>query len=77
MTETTSSSKLDTGKNPMTFTILPPECDEGKDFVSEPPMAKEKTSIWMRQVLIPFTLFGKLLAFLEHRFRRLSHNLTR
>lgn len=48
MEATTSSSKIDTGKNPMAFMILPIEVDEGRDFVPEPPMAKEKISIWQK-----------------------------
>lgn len=49
----------------MAYMIFPSENDEGRDFVPEPPMAKEKISIWQKQVLIPFTLSSKLLAFLE------------
>lgn len=44
--------------------ILPSENDEGRYFVPELPMAKEKISICQKQVLISFTLSGKLLAFL-------------
>lgn len=53
-----------TGKHPMSYTTLPSKNDEGINFVPEPPMAKERISIWKKQILIPFTLFGKLLAFL-------------
>lgn len=40
MEVTKSSCKLDTGENPMAFTILPSEGDEGRYFIPEPPMAK-------------------------------------
>lgn len=48
MVANTSSNKLDTGKNPMTYTIFPSENDEGRDFVPEPPLTKEKISIWQK-----------------------------
>lgn len=64
MTTNASSNKFDTIKNPMAYTNLPSENDEGRDFIPEPPMAKERNSIWKKQILIPFTLSGKLLAFL-------------
>ncbi|KAI5438479.1 hypothetical protein KIW84_024279 [Lathyrus oleraceus] len=64
MAAATSSSKFDTGKNLIAFTILPSKGDEGRNFVPEPPMTKEKIYIWQKHVLIPFTLSGKFLAFL-------------
>lgn len=64
MAANTSSNKFDTRKNPMAYTILPSEDDEGKDFVPKPPMSIEKIVAWQHRVLIPFTLFSKLLAFL-------------
>ena len=59
-----SNSKFDTDKNPLAFTIFPEENNEGRDFVPEPPLLKEKISNWMNLVLIPFSLPGKLLALL-------------
>ncbi|KAI5439016.1 hypothetical protein KIW84_024670 [Lathyrus oleraceus] len=44
MADNDSSNKFDTGKNPMAYTILPSENDEGRDFVHEPPMAKDRIS---------------------------------
>lgn len=64
METNTSSNKFDTGKNPMAYTIFPWENEEG-DFVLEPEIAKERISIWKKkQVLIHFSLSGKLVAFL-------------
>lgn len=40
MAVNTSSNKFDTGKNPIAYTILPSENDEGRNFVFEPSMAK-------------------------------------
>lgn len=64
MAANTSSNKFDIGKKPMAYTILPSETEEGRDYVPESPMDKEKISIWKKQVLIRFTLSGKLSAFL-------------
>jgi hypothetical protein len=37
---------------------------DGKEYVPEPPFAEEKAKIWRSQVLIPFSLSDKPLAFL-------------
>lgn len=73
MTAKTPTPKFDTGKNPLTFTILPEENDEGRDFVPKPPMLKEKLSNWANQILIPFYLSSKLLAFLGSYLTTKSH----
>lgn len=48
----------------MTYTTLPSEDDEVRYFVPKPPIPKEKIVARQHQVLNPFTLSGKLLAFL-------------
>lgn len=64
MAAKTLTPKSDTGKNPLAFMIFPDENDQGGDFLSEPQSLKEKVSNWVNQVLILFSLSGKLLAFL-------------
>lgn len=44
--------------------IFPEENDEARKFIPEPPLLKMKISNWVNQVLVPFSLSGKLLAFL-------------
>lgn len=58
----TSTLKVNTGKNPLTFAL--PESEEGQSFIPKPPQEKEKNFIWRSQVLIPFSLSYKMLAFL-------------
>lgn len=65
MATKTPIPKLDTDKNPLAFTILLEENAEGRDFIPEPPLLKEKISNWPNQVLIPFSLSGKLLKLLS------------
>lgn len=48
----------------MAYTIFTSEDDEGRDFIPEPSMSKEKIVAWQHQVLIPFTLSTKVVAFL-------------
>lgn len=74
MAAKTPTQKLDNSKNPLPFTIFPEENDEGRDFVPEPPLLKEKISNWANQVLIPFSLSSKLLAFLGSYPTAKSHS---
>lgn len=64
MVASASYNKFYTRKNLMAYTIFPSENDEGRYLVPKPPMSKERISIWKKYVLIPFSIYGKLMAFL-------------
>lgn len=49
------------------------EDDNGRDFVLKPLLAKEKITIWAKQLLIHFSLSDKLLAFLGMFLTAKSH----
>lgn len=57
-----SSSKNKT--LPSAAKLMQPLTIDGKEYVLEPPFAEEKAKIWRSQVLIPFSLSDKPLAFL-------------
>lgn len=64
METSTLNLKIDTGKNPLIFMISASEGNDRRCFIPEPSTAKEKITIWQKQILIPFSLSNKLLAFL-------------
>ncbi|KAI5434067.1 hypothetical protein KIW84_021073 [Lathyrus oleraceus] len=49
---------------PFAAKLTQPLTIDGKEYVLEPPFAEEKAKIWRSQVLIPFSLSDKPLAFL-------------
>lgn len=49
---------------PSATKLMHPLTIDGKEYVPEPPFAEEKAKIWSSQVLIPFSLSDKPLAFL-------------
>lgn len=57
-------STLVTSKNSVAFVILASKEEKGRDFMPEPLLAKEKISVWVKHVLILFSLSDKILAFL-------------
>ncbi|KAI5403588.1 hypothetical protein KIW84_050954 [Lathyrus oleraceus] len=60
--ETTKTMPLKSGigKNSIAFTIPPDTDEEGKYYIPEPPLSKEKIVIWAKQVHIPLSLSNKL-----------------
>ncbi|CAI8587793.1 unnamed protein product [Vicia faba] len=63
MEDSTSSSKVDTDKNPIILSIPVSEEETIQSFTQEPPQDKDKTSILKSHVLISFSISNKLLAF--------------
>lgn len=74
MASKTQTQKIDTSRNPLAFTTLLEENSEGKDFIPEPPLLIEKISNWANQLLIPFSLSGKFLAFLGPYLTAKTHS---
>ncbi|KAI5429080.1 hypothetical protein KIW84_033900 [Lathyrus oleraceus] len=49
------SSKSNTSKTPLAFTILPNKDEEVRDYIPEPPSSDEKISIWAKSRAIKVT----------------------
>ncbi|KAI5419991.1 hypothetical protein KIW84_043963 [Lathyrus oleraceus] len=66
-------SQSNTRKNSLAFTILLNEDEDAIDYIPEPLSSDEKTSIWAKHVLIPYSLHNKLHAFLDTYPTKMSH----
>src|SRR3954463_14801848 len=62
-TTNTNTTVYATGSNPLGAIISREEEEKGLDFVPQPKLTEAKAIIWQNQMLIPFQITNKLVAF--------------
>ncbi|XP_058787635.1 uncharacterized protein LOC131661987 [Vicia villosa] len=69
---TTNTTVYATGANPLGFIMSREEEEQGLDFVPQPNLTEAKAIIWQNQMLIPFQITDRLMAFSgplpDHRY---------
>ncbi|XP_058742059.1 verprolin-like [Vicia villosa] len=60
---TTNTTVYATGANPLGFIMSREEEEQGLDFIPQPNLTEAKAIIWQNQMLIPFQITDKLMAF--------------